>query len=59
MQTFAAGAMVFLLQVLDGVFLGELVAVHRADELLELVERLLAEVVAVHEEENALGARRT
>ena len=44
-----------LLQVLDGVFLGELVAVVRADELLELVERLLAQVVAVHQEQNPLG----
>ena len=44
-----------LLQVLDGVFLGELVAVVRADELLELVERLLAQVVAVHQEQDALG----
>ena len=28
---------------------------YRADELLELVERLLAQVVAVHQEEDALG----
>ena len=55
MQTLRAGSMVLLLQVLDGVFLGELAAVVRADVLLELVERLLAQVVAVHQEEDALG----
>src|ERR1019366_1454308 len=37
------------------VLLSEFVAIHRADELLELVERLLAQVVPVHEEENAPG----
>ena len=44
------------LEVLDLVFLGELVAGGRARELLKLVERLLAEVVAVDEEENPLSA---
>ena len=42
-------------EVLDGVFLGELVVVVRADVLLELVEGLLAQVVAVHQEQNPLG----
>jgi len=42
-------------QVLDDVFLGELVAAGRADELLKLVQRLLAEIPAIDEEENAFG----
>jgi hypothetical protein len=41
--------------VLDGVFLGELVPVYRTEELLELVKRLLAQVIPVHEEQNPLG----
>ena len=43
------------LEVLDGVFVGELVPVDGADELLELVVGLLAEVVAVDEEEDPAG----
>ena len=43
-------------EVLDYVFLGELVVVHRRDELLELLQRLLAEVAAIHEEEHAFGS---
>ena len=43
-------------ELLDDVFLGELVVVHGRDELLELGERLPAEIAAVHEEEDALRA---
>ena len=42
--------------MLDFVFLGELVARGRTRELLKLLERLLAEVIAVDEEEDPLGA---
>ena len=55
MQTLAAGSMVLRLETLDRVFLGELVVVVGADVLLELVVGLLAQRVAVHEEQNPLG----
>ena len=41
-------------EALDDLFFGELVAVHRRDELLELLQRLVAEIAAVHEEQDAL-----
>jgi hypothetical protein len=44
-----------LLQVLNGVLLGELVAVRRAYELLKLVECLFPQVVAIHQEQNPPG----
>ena len=47
--------MVFFLKMLDGVFLGELVGVVGADKFLEFVECLLAQVVAIHEEQNPVG----
>ncbi len=50
------GRCVFELQVLDVVQLGELAAVVGRDELLELLERLPAEVGAVDQEQDALGA---
>ena len=43
-------------EMLDDVFLGELVVVHGRDELLELLEGLPAEVAAVHEEQDAARA---
>ena len=43
------------LQVLDVVQLGELAAIVGGDELVELLEGLLAQVVAVHQEEHAFG----
>ena len=43
-------------QVLDVVLLGELAVVVGRDELLELLERLAAEVGAVDQEEDALRA---
>ena len=43
-------------EMLDVVFLGELVVVHGRDELLEFLERLPAEIAAIHEEEDALRA---
>lgn len=42
-------------QKLDGVFLRELVTAGGADELLELVQRLFAEVGAVDEEQDSFG----
>ena len=48
-----------LLEALDWEFLGELVGVVRADELLELVERLFAQVVAVDEEQDLAWLWRT
>ena len=42
--------------MLDVVFFGEFVAVGGADELLEFVEGLLAEVVSIDQEEDAFGA---
>ncbi len=43
-------------EMLDDVFLGELVVVHGRDELLEFLERLPAEIAAIHEEQDALGS---
>ncbi len=40
-------------QALDDVFLGELVVVHGRDELLKFLERLVAEIAAIHEEQDA------
>ena len=42
--------------MLDNVFLGELVVVHRRDELLEFLERLPAEIAAIHEKQDTLGS---
>ena len=55
MQTLAGRVDGVALETLDRVFLGELVVVVRADVLLELVEGLLAQRVAVHQEQNPLG----
>ncbi len=41
--------------MLDGVLLGELVAIYRTDELLKFIERLFAQIVSVYEEENAFS----
>jgi len=41
--------------MLDDIFLGELVVVYRRDELLEFLERLPAEISAIHEEKDALS----
>ena len=54
MQTLATGSMLFDWQVLDVVQLGELAAVVGRDVLLELLERLPAQVGAVDQEEDAL-----
>ena len=40
-------------QALDDVFLGELVFVDRRNELLKFLERLVAEIAAIHEEQDA------
>ena len=45
-------------EMLDDVFLGELVVVHRRDELLEFLERLLAEIAAIDEKQDAAWRRR-
>ena len=44
-----------LLQMLNAVLLGELVAVDGTDELLELIERLFAQVVSIHQEKDPFG----
>ena len=44
-------------QVLDDVGVGEAVGGARRVEVLKLLQRLVAEVVAVHQEQNAFGAR--
>lgn len=44
-------------QVLDDVGVGEAVGGARRVEVLEFLERLVAEVVAVHQKQDALGAR--
>jgi hypothetical protein len=41
-------------EMLDDVFLGELAVVHGRDELLEFLERLLAEIAAIHQEQDTL-----
>jgi hypothetical protein len=43
-------------EMLDDVFLGELVIVYRRDELLEFLKRLFAEIAAVHEKQDAFRA---
>ena len=56
MQTRLTRSSCVRLQVLDVVQLGELAAVVGRDELLELLQRLVAEVGAVDEEEDAARA---
>ena len=43
-------------QVLDDVFLGELVIIDRRNELLEFLERLPAEIAAIHQKQDAARA---
>ena len=56
MTTRAEGIERIACEMLDDVFLGELVAIRRRDELLEFLERLPAEIAAIHEKEDALRA---
>ena len=54
MKTRFTGSSVFEVSLLDVVQLGELAAVVGGDVLLELLEGLPAQVVAVHQEEHPL-----